>query len=155
MDNSPCRVVQHSGGTVVVPHGATGWSAQVNGYANAWRALPAAVKHVLVLRDNPKMRTTTLGCVERALERHHDAGRACAQPRARAPERDPAAVAAAHLRRPGVRTIDLTRLLCDRRACFPVIGGALAYKDIHHFTAVFSATLGPYVTRRVDALGLR
>jgi peptidoglycan/LPS O-acetylase OafA/YrhL len=146
---------EHSGGTVVVPHGSTEWRAQVNGYTNAWRALPATIKHVLVFRDNPKMRATTLGCVERALEKHHDAGRSCAQPRGRALEHDPAASAAAHIHRRGVRTIDLTRLLCDRRLCFPVIGGALVYKDIHHLTAVFSGTLGPYVTRSVDALGLR
>ncbi|MCW2996304.1 MAG: acyltransferase, partial [Conexibacter sp.] len=69
--------------------------------------------------------------------------------------RDPAAVAAAHVGDPRVHTIDLTRLLCDHRSCFPVIGGALVYKDIHHLTSVFSATLGPYVERQVAALGIR
>ena len=64
---------------------------------------------------------------------YRNAGRACAQPRSRALERDPAAVAAAHFTgRPHVTTIDLTRLLCDKKSCFPVIGGALVYKDIHH-----------------------
>jgi hypothetical protein len=146
---------EHVGGTVVVPHGSTSWQAQVKGYMNAWKALPRTIRHVLVFRDNPHMRTGTLGCVERALEHHHDAGRTCALPRTRALERDPAAVAAAHVGRRGVQTIDVTRLLCDRRSCFPVIGGALVYKDIHHFTAVFAATLAPFVTHRLDALGLR
>ncbi|HEY6761304.1 MAG TPA: SGNH hydrolase domain-containing protein [Baekduia sp.] len=146
---------QHSGGTVIAPRGSTQWGAQVEGYEKAWRALPAQIAHVLVLRDTPKMRSTTLGCVQDALARHLDPGRACAQPRSRALERDPAAVAAAHVGRRGVRTFDLTRLLCDRRSCFPVIGGALVYKDILHFTATFSTTLGPYLLRLVDALGLR
>ncbi|HWH95241.1 MAG TPA: acyltransferase family protein [Baekduia sp.] len=146
---------EHSGGEVVQPPGKTQWTAQVDGYASAWKALPASVQHVLVFRDTPKMRTSTMGCVQRALDKKLDAGRACARPRGRALERDPAAVAAAHLGRKGVATIDLTRLLCDRRRCFPVIGGALVYKDIHHLTSVFATTLAPYVEGRVNALGLR
>jgi peptidoglycan/LPS O-acetylase OafA/YrhL len=146
---------QHSGGRVVAPRGTSQWAAQVAGYAAAWTALPAAVRHILVFRDTPKMRSATMDCVQRAIERRRDAGQACAQPRARALERDPAAVAAAHARRAGVATIDLTRLLCDARRCFPVIGGALVYKDIHHLTSVFAGTLGPYVQRRVEAAGLR
>ena len=146
---------EHSGGEVVAPPGKGQWTAQVDGYADAWRALPPTVKHVLVFRDTPKMRSATMACVQRALDKRLDAGRACAQPRGRALEPDPAAVAAAHARRSGVATIDLTRLLCDARRCFPVVGGALVYKDIHHLTSVFAATLGPYVQRRVEALGLR
>jgi peptidoglycan/LPS O-acetylase OafA/YrhL len=146
---------EHSTATVVAPHGRSEWDAQVRGYQHAWTALPATIHHILVMRDNPQMRGTTLGCVERALQKHHDAGRACAQPRARALVRDPAAVAAAHVADRRVHTIDLTRLLCDRRSCFPVIGGALVYKDIHHLTSVFSATLGLYVQRQVEALGIR
>jgi peptidoglycan/LPS O-acetylase OafA/YrhL len=145
---------EHATATVVAPYGRSEWEAQVRGYRNAWAALPASVAHVLVMRDNPQMRGTTLDCVQRALERHHDAGRSCAQPRGRALHRDPAAVAAAHATGSRVHTIDLARLLCDRRSCFPVIGGALVYKDIHHLTTVFSATLGPYVQRQVEALGV-
>ena len=46
----------------------------------------------------------------------------------------------------------MTPFLCDRRACYPVIGGALVYKDIHHLTAVFGASLGPYLQRDVETL---
>jgi hypothetical protein len=145
----------HTGGSVVRPPGRNQWTAQIIGYAAAWGALPASVKHVLVFRDTPKMRSATMACVQRALDHKDDAGRACAQPRGRALERDPAMVAAAQSHRAGVGTIDLTRLLCDPRQCFPVIGGALVYKDVHHFTSVFATTLGPFVQRRVAALGLR
>jgi peptidoglycan/LPS O-acetylase OafA/YrhL len=147
---------EHSGGEVVQPPGMAQWPAQVHGYANAWKALPASIAHALVFRDTPKMRSATMACVQTALDHHRDAGRACAQPRSRALEPDPAAAAAP--RQPPtsrVRLIDLTRLLCDKRSCFPVIGGALVYKDIHHLTSVFSRSLGPYVERQVTAAGLR
>jgi peptidoglycan/LPS O-acetylase OafA/YrhL len=146
---------EHSGGAVVRPPGKSPWQAQVKGYANAWKALPTSVKHIMVLRDTPKMRSATMDCVQQALDAHRDAGHACAQPRGRALEPDPAAVAAAHFAGSRVHTIDLTRLLCDKRSCFPVIGGALVYKDIHHLTSVFSESLGPYVERQVTAAGLR
>jgi hypothetical protein len=37
--------------------------------------------------------------------------------------------------------------ICDARACFPVIGGALVYKDSTHVTSVHGRTLGPYLLR--------
>jgi hypothetical protein len=62
------------------------------------------------------------------------------------------AVAAARVRAHRVQVIDLTRVFCGDRRCYPVIGGALAFKDSHHLTAIFSATLGPLVERRLEAL---
>jgi len=49
-----------------------------------------------------------------------------------------------------VRSVDLTRFFCDRRRCFPVVGGALTLKDTTHITAVFSRSLGPFLRRAVD-----
>ncbi|HEX4719724.1 MAG TPA: hypothetical protein VH300_14445, partial [Thermoleophilaceae bacterium] len=54
---------------------------------------------------------------------------------------------------PRFETIDLNRFFCDRRWCYPVIGGALVQKDLHHLTAVFVRTLGPFfldAVRRLD-----
>jgi peptidoglycan/LPS O-acetylase OafA/YrhL len=144
----------HTGGTVVAPKGRTQGAAQVNGYANAWKALPRSVEHIMVFRDTPKMRSATMGCVQSALDRHRDAGKACAQPRGRALERDPEAVAAAHFPGKRVHVIDLTRYVCDRARCFPVVGGALVFKDIHHLTSVFAESLAPFVARQVDAAGV-
>ena len=70
-------------------------------------------------------------------------------PRSRALVRD-AAFDAAKRRPPRVRAVDLTRYFCDRRRCFPVIGGALVYKDSTHITATFGVTLGVYLRRAVD-----
>jgi peptidoglycan/LPS O-acetylase OafA/YrhL len=144
----------HSGGEVVVPKGRTPWSAQVNGYTNAWKALPESVAHIAVFRDTPKMRSATMDCVQSALDKHKDAGKACAQPRGRALERDPEAVAAAHFAGSRVHLIDMTRYVCDPSKCYPVVGGALVFKDIHHLTSVFADSLGPYVERQVDAAGI-
>ncbi len=145
-------VAEHSGGKVIAPRGRDQFAAQVTGYQNAWKTLPASVRHIVVIRDTPKMHGTTLACIETAMSRHAHAGSACAVPRATALGRDPAAVGAARLHSRRVQAVDLTRFLCDRRTCWPVIGGALVYKDVHHLTAVFAATLGPFLKRDVDAL---
>ena len=48
---------------------------------------------------------------------------------------------------PRVRYVNLTRDVCDGRACFPVIGGALVSKDSTHITSVDGRTLGPCLLR--------
>ncbi len=145
-------VAEHSGGLVVAPRGADQFGAQVGGYTSAWKALPRSVSHVIVIRDTPKMRGTTLGCIEKAMAGHRRAGPACAVPRRRSLDRDPAAVAVARAGSARFELVDMTPFLCDRRACYPVIGGALVYKDIHHLTAVFGTSLGPYLQRDVEQL---
>lgn len=145
-------VVQDSGGKWLVPHGANKWNAEVGGFIKAWRALPASVQHIVVIHDTPKDVDSTATCVERAMAAHHNAGRACAVPRARAIDRDSEAVAAARIRTPRVQTVDLTKFFCDSRLCYPVIGGALVHKDDHHMTQVFATTLGPYLLRAIDRL---
>ena len=128
------------------------FTAQMNGYTKIWKQLPASVKRAFVLRDTPKMHSGTRDCIQRAISAHKNAGVACAVPvREALEDRDPAAVAVARRHPPRVKTIDINRLLCSRRMCFPVIGGALVYKDVHHLTTVFSSSLGPYVERQVDA----
>jgi hypothetical protein len=52
-----------------------------------------------------------------------------------------------------VQAVDLTRLFCDERSCYPVIGGALVVRDNTHLTGVFSATLGPFLLRAVERAG--
>jgi hypothetical protein len=148
-------VVGHTGGAVVGHHGADArFAAQVRGYRRAWTALPASVREVVVLRDTPKMRTATLDCVQQAMDAGRPPGRSCAVPRATALERDPAVTAARQLAGGprNVRAIDLTDTLCDRRSCYPVVGGALAFKDVDHLTTVFAATLGPYLQDAVRSV---
>jgi peptidoglycan/LPS O-acetylase OafA/YrhL len=146
-------VSQLAGGTgVVTRKGQDRFVAEVEGYIRVWNTLPATVRHIIVIRDTPKVRGDTDVCVERAMARHEPAGPACAVRRASALDRDPAAVAANRVRSPRVQVIDLTAFLCDQRPCYPVIGGALVYKDQSHLTAVFGKSLGPYVLRELDGL---
>jgi peptidoglycan/LPS O-acetylase OafA/YrhL len=146
-------VSQLSGGTGVVPsNGRDAFGTAVAGYLAAWKALPPSVKHVIVIRDTPKVRGNTDTCIERAMARHRPAGPACAVPRGGALDRDPAAVAAGRDRSGRIQVADLTRFFCDRSRCFPVIGGALVFKDSTHVTSVYAATLGPYLGRRVGRL---
>jgi peptidoglycan/LPS O-acetylase OafA/YrhL len=146
-------VAGHTGGDVVGAKGRAAFGAQVTGYEQAWSGLPQTVQQVVVLRDTPKMRSATLDCVQGAMDAGDDPARACAVPRATALERDPAIPAARSgaAGRP-VRIIDLTSTLCDRVSCYPVVGGALTFKDVDHLTTVFASTLGPYLDEAVQRL---
>ena len=86
----------------------------------------------------------------RAVARRRSPGATCALPRAEALPPDPAVVAAAGMRR--VRVVDLTPHMCDRRRCFPVVGGVLVHKDGSHLTTPFATSLGPFLLRSVERL---
>jgi hypothetical protein len=137
---------------VQTPPGRSEFAAEVDGYERAWRALPASVKHIVVIRDTPETPVGTLDCVTRAMEHHQRAGSRCAFPRGPGMPPDPAAVAARQTRDKRVRLVDLNRFICDRRRCFPVVGGVLVYKDLSHLTPLFATTLGPFLDRRVAHL---
>jgi len=150
-------VIGFSGATVKVPAGKDPHEAAVKGFMNAWAALPASVKHIIVLQDNPLMKRhgETGACVERAIENKRRAGVACRLSRRRALLPDPAAEAARRLKSPRVQVIDLTPFFCDAKYCYPVIGGALVLKDLDHITRVYASTLGPYIARAYDRLAAK
>ena len=140
--------------TVTVAPGHDAFETRVRGYRDAWARLPRSIERIVVLRDTPRALShgATLECVERAMREDQNAGEACALPRSQALWRDPAA-AAAEREALRVSTIDLTRFFCDDEHCFAVVGGALVHKDLSHMTAVFAATLGPYLNRELRRLG--
>lgn len=137
---------------VVTAHGQSENAAQVAGYEQAWAELPASVTHIIVIRDNPYVHPTTLPCVEAAMARHKPAGLACALRRSQALKPDPEVTAAEALHAPRVQVIDLTHFFCDAALCYPVVGGALVYRDEDHLTRVFAATLGPYLLHALGTL---
>jgi hypothetical protein len=143
-------VVGITGGKVKVPPGRTMFETKVDGYRAAWATLPATVKHIVVIRDTPKMSRRTVDCVDRAMAAHKLAGTGCAVPRRTALAADPQVAAAREEHSRRTQVVDLTSRLCNSRACFPVIGGVLVYKDLHHFTLVFARTLGAPLAREVD-----
>lgn len=140
-------------GTVERAPGQSETAALVSGITAAWAKLPASVKHIVVIRDDPFIEPRTLPCVQLAIAKHEDAGRACAFPEAKALHQDPDVLAAERLHSPRVQVIDLTHYFCGRGLCYPVIGGVLVYKDdFDHITDEYSTTLGPYLLRAVREL---
>lgn len=137
---------------VVVPHGTREIAVAAAGYIATWAALPPSVRHIVVIRDNPVNYALVIACVERAVAKHRDAGRRCAEQRRFALKPDPAVIAAQELHSPRVQVIDMTHYFCGRRLCFPVIGGVLVYRDSSHLTLVYANTLGPYLLRAVRTL---
>ncbi|HEX2105034.1 MAG TPA: SGNH hydrolase domain-containing protein, partial [Solirubrobacteraceae bacterium] len=129
------------------------YAREVQGYLDAWRAVPPSITRIVVIRDTPVRPPATFGCVTAAIRRRLPAGQVCAIPRGVALRHDPAAVAA---RRAGGRVVlvDMTRYFCDARRCFPVVGGVLTHKDTGHITAAYGRTLAPYLAARLTALGL-
>jgi peptidoglycan/LPS O-acetylase OafA/YrhL len=143
-------VSQMSGGTGVTARPGEQFGAAMKGYTDGWKAIPSSVRRIIVIRDNPKVDGETDTCIQRAMRHHKRAGIVCAVPRARALERDPAAVAALRLHSPRVHVVDLTPLFCDRRLCYPVIGGVLVFKDTTHLTGLYARTLGPFLLRQLE-----
>ena len=136
-----------SGGSGVVPSPRRSrFATSVQGYLDAWAALPG--RRIVVLRDTPRFKGDTDVCVSRAARRREKVGTTCAVSRRFALGRDPAIAAAG---RAGLETLDLTPFFCGAR-CYPVIGGALVVRDANHMTGTYSATLGPYVLRALDRL---
>ena len=145
-------VVAITGGKVTVPPGRTMFETKTNGVRRAWRTLPDTVKHIIVIRDTPRISRRTVECVDAAMQAGRPAGHVCAEPRSLALEADPAVIGARKEHAPRVQAIDLTEVFCSLRACNPVIGGALVYKDLHHFTLTFAETLAPPLGHKLDAL---
>ena len=141
---------QMNGGRTTLLTAGDQFAAAVAGYRRAWRALPPSVERIVVIRDQPSAEVATPRCVMRAVARRRSPGAACALPRAEALPPDPAVVAAAGMRR--VRVVDLTPHMCDRRRCFPVVGGVLVHKDGSHLTTPFATSLGPFLLRSVERL---
>jgi SGNH domain-containing protein len=145
-----------TGGSGVMPAGGKSrFATSVDGYADAWNALPATVRHIVVIRDTPKFPPGAAGCIERAISAQTAAGPTCARRRSDAIDADPAILAASRMPSTRVQTVDLTRFFCDRSRCYPVIGGGLVLRDNTHMTGVFSATLGPYLLAAFDQIAPR
>jgi len=131
---------------VIVPAGGDEHQVAVDGYREALASLPPSVTRVVVVRDTPRSSTSTFDCVRQAIKAHQPLTDACSLPRGDVLPPDPGVEAAQQLGAPRFQVIDLSGFFCDPDRCFPVIGGALVYKDISHMTTVFGTSLGPYLT---------
>src|SRR5690349_14952866 len=126
-----------------------GFETQVEGYRRAWKMLPHTVRHIVVIRDNPRMQSDTPPCIESAMRAKQAAGPACARRRATSLKPDPAVEAVRRMHSKRIKLIDLSHYFCDDTRCPPVIGGVLVYKDLTHITRSYGVTLAPYLLREI------
>jgi hypothetical protein len=131
------------------------FNAKVSGYRRVWHAFPRTVRHIVAIRDNPRVTFETPGCVMRARADRTRPDVACALPRAWGLRPDPLAAAARSSHPSRVDLVDMTHFFCGPTLCYPVVGGALVHKDQHHLTRVFAMTLGPFLLRRLNRLVAR
>lgn len=131
--------------------GQTKGQAKLEGHLAAFRALPASVQRVIVIRDNPQQPLETAACVETAMAARAFAGERCKVPRGRAIRADYQVEAARTLGAPRFTVANLTRRFCDRRYCFPVIGGVLVNKDQDHLGQRYVLSLAPFLLDAANA----
>jgi hypothetical protein len=126
----------------------TNFETAVRGHMALWRALPATVTSIIVIRDTPLNSFVAEECVRRTYDRGQRAEVRCARARSSALHHDPAVTAARRLRS-RVHILDMTRFFCSPSQCYSVVGGALVYKDTDHITATFARTIGPFMLGKV------
>ena len=141
---------QMNGGRATLLTGGDQFAAAVAGYRRAWRALPPSVDRIVVIRGSAQRRGGHAPLRDARRRAPPLPGATCALARAEALPPDPAVAAAAGMRR--VQVVDLTPHMCDRRRCFPVVGGVLVHKDGSHLTTPFATSLGPFLLRSVERL---
>ncbi|MFZ4895667.1 acyltransferase family protein [Plantibacter sp. Mn2098] len=155
-------LVAARGRNPVVPGPGETWRQTAEGaYLDRWAQVPSSVRHIVVLRDTPRMTDSTLACVRDAAHPAAD----CARARRAALEDDPQFDAALRATKatavaPGkpvigtdrVTPLDLSDLFCAAATCAPVVGGVLVYRDSHHLTWVYAATTAPTLANRLDAI---
>lgn len=125
-------------------------SREESGYLEAWSLLPASVKRIGVIRDNPHTFPGVDQCLERAVADRRPPGPACALPRAEAVRPDGAFAAAARSSDGRLKAFDFSDFFCRSR-CYPVVGGSLVYADGNHQTLRFNSSLSPYLLRALGS----
>ena len=147
-------VVAITGGRVNVPRGPDDVRGEdqrrAQGVEDAARHRQAHRRHPRHAADHPQAPSSASTGRSRPSSRAGLHVRRAAQRGARGRSRG--AIAARKEHSPRLQAIDLTDVFCSERLCFPVIGGALVYKDLHHFTLVFAETLAAPLGRKIEAL---
>ena len=77
-------VVANSGSGVVAAKGHTLRTTKINGYIDAWKAIPQSVRDIYVVRDAPHSNNKTAECVSGAIKRRRNPALRCSRPRERA-----------------------------------------------------------------------
>jgi peptidoglycan/LPS O-acetylase OafA/YrhL len=101
--------------------------------------------HTVVLADSPHSAVDVPAC----LSANWWDIRPCATRKAQAMSQH-AVLEGAAATAAGVALIDLATQICPSGPCMPVVNNMIVYRDTHHLTATFSASLGPELGRLID-----
>lgn len=144
---------------IAVADGESMAAVKTAGFRAAFQALPATVRQIVVLRDTPRSSRQTLSCAYSAISAGRRLSTACPLKRSIAIRPDLAVAAVRGLRSSRYGYVDLTRFMCSRTNCYPIIGGTRVTDDVYgHLNATFMRTLAPYLLRgirRLEAGGRR
>ena len=110
-------------------------------------ALPNAAE-VIVLADTPR----PSGSLPVCLSEHLRDASACSLPIAEALDQEIYAVEQRAARHLGVGFLDATELVCPNDPCAPIRDNLLVWRDEHHLSSAFSASLAEPIRRMLDAL---
>jgi len=121
-------------------------NALVAGIAESWGELMSQ-SAVVALIDTPRSDIDVPDC----LARNSQDARICAGDRASGVERSAAPLQsrAAEIAKPTL-VVDLTKMICPREACAPVIGSVLVWRDGNHLTATYARTLASALGRELE-----
>lgn len=127
-----------------VGEGEAGLEANREGLREVWNRLADLGVTVVVVPDLPRWPFNPVEC---AL-----AGKDCALRIRKNTEFGKDLVESSALSGTSARVLDLTPLVCPDRVCRPVIGNVYVYRDTHHLTPEYAASIADEVGRRLDAL---
>lgn len=102
---------------------------------------------VILMHGTPRMGVSITQC----LAENEGNPAACSVSREKAMGHGGAVSIAAALE-PRLSLVDLTDALCGPELCAPIVGNVVVYRDQHHITTAYMATLKPYLEAEIDAI---
>ena len=105
-----------------------------------WRELESQGVQVVAVADTPRWRVDPVRCLA--------ADRDCSVPLASVKAKDPFVDAKRRESRVGL--VDMTDIVCPKEVCSAVIGNVVVWRDPHHLTASYSASMSGILGDRLD-----
>lgn len=134
---------------VIVSHSASSDARDprtptIEGYWESWERYTATGAQVIVIEDTPRAFDGVVQCLEREAS-----SASCAVPASEARAASDVMVEAARARSDLASVVETRDLLCPGAQCPVAIGGVVVFRDSHHLTGTFSATMAEPIARRL------
>jgi hypothetical protein len=119
-------------------------------FVERWKDLQALGIKVIAVRDNPWFGFNSAEC----MEEHGRHSEKCSRPR-REVLAHPSPLRKRRKVPDNVHLLDLSDYFCQDDVCPPVIGNVLVYRDKHHITTLYSASLARALKQEMQKAGVR